>query len=130
MAQPAFGLLLRRLREERRLSLREFGQLAELDHAYIHRLESGEKDAPSEETQNKLVRALKASKREADMLRYLAEHAGIDPGLVDYTLADPTVTIDEFKTVAGTAFRGTGRSDYAKQVQRVRRFLAEASEDG
>lgn len=130
MAQPAFGLLLQRLREERRLSLREFGQLAELDHAYIHRLESGEKDSPSEETQSKLVRALKASKREGDVLRYLAEHAGADPGLVDYMLSDATVTTEEFRTLAGTAFRGTGRSDYAKQVQRVRRYLAEASEDG
>lgn len=130
MAQPAFGLLLQRLREERRLSLREFGQLAELDHAYIHRLESGEKDSPSEETQVKLVRALKASKREGEMLRYLAVHSGADPGLVDYMLSDATVTADEFRTLAGTAFRGTGRPDYAKQVQRVRRFLAEADEDG
>ena len=80
MAQPAFGLLLQRLREERRLSLRELGQLAEIDHAYIYRLENGQKESPSEEALTKLIRALKAPKREAEMLRYLATHIRVDPG--------------------------------------------------
>src|SRR5260370_29978813 len=73
MAQPAFGLLLQRLREQRGLSLRELGQLAGIDHAYIYRLEAGDKESPSEEILTKLVRALKSGKREADMLRYLAK---------------------------------------------------------
>ena len=123
MAQPAFGLLLQRLREQRRLSLRELGQLADIDHAYIYRLEAGDKESPSEEILTKLVRALKAGKREADMLRYLAKQPQVDPGLVEHAIADSTVTFEEFCSVAGMAFRGTGRSDYGKLVERVRRIL-------
>ena len=129
MAQPAFGLLLQRLREERRLSLRELGQLAEIDHAYIYRLENGEKESPSEEALNKLIRALKAPKREADMLRYLAAHPQVDPGLVGHAITDPTITIEEFSAAAGMAFRGAGRPDHAKTIERIRRLWKE-EEDG
>jgi len=128
MAQPAFGLLLQRLREERRLSLREFGQLAEIDHAYIYRLESGEKESPSEDALNKLIRALKAAKREAEMLRYLADHAQVDPGLIEHTLIDPSITIEEFSAAAGMAFRGAGRPEYPKLIERIRKIMKE--EDG
>lgn len=130
MAQPAFGLLLQRLREERRLSLRELGQLAEIDHAYIYRLESGEKESPSGEALTKLIRALKAAKREAEMLRYLAEHPQVDPGLIEHTLTDPSITIEEFSAAAGMAFRGTGRPEYPKLIERIRRILKEENGDG
>jgi len=125
MAQPAFGFLLQRLREERRLSLRELGQLAGIDHAYIYRLETGDKESPSEEVLAKLIRALKAAKREADMLRYLAEHSQIDEGLVAHALADASVSYEEFCSVAGVVFRGTGRPDYPRLVERIRRILRE-----
>ena len=125
MAQPAFGFLLQRLREQRGLSLRELAQLAGIDHAYIYRLETGDKESPSEEVLTKLVRALKAGKREADMLRYLAEHPHVDPELAAHTLADATVTMEEFFSVAGVAFRGTGRPDYPKLIERVRKILRE-----
>jgi transcriptional regulator with XRE-family HTH domain len=128
VAQPAFGFLLQRLREQRGLSLRELAQLAGIDHAYIYRLEIGDKESPSEEVVTKLVRALKVGKREADMLRYLAEHPLVDPGLVAHALCDATVTIEEFSTAAGVAYRGTGRPDYPTLVERVRRILKE--EDG
>lgn len=130
MAQPAFGVLLQWLREQRGLSLRELAQLAGIDHAYIYRLEAGEKESPSEEILTKLVRALKTGKREADMLRYLAEHPDVDPGLVAHALADATVTIEEFSSVAGVAFRGAGRPDYPKLVERVRRILGEENRNG
>ena len=130
MAQPAFGFLLQRLREERRLSLRELGQLAGIDHAYIYRLETGDKESPSEEVLTKLLRALKASKREADMLRYLAEHPKVDSALVAHVLADPTVTYEIFCSVAGAAFRGTARPDYPKLIERVRRILQEENGNG
>jgi HTH-type transcriptional regulator, competence development regulator len=130
MAQPAFGLLLQRLREERRLSLRELGQLAEIDHAYIYRLENGQKESPSEEALTKLNRALKAPKREAEMLRYLATHTQVDLGLVEHALTDTTITIEEFSAAAGMAFRGTGRPDHAKLVERIRRILKEENGNG
>lgn len=130
MAQPAFGLLLQRLREERRLSLRELGQLAEIDHAYIYRLENGQKESPSEEALTKLIRALKAPKREAEMLQYLATHTQVNPSLVEHALADTTITIEEFSAAAGMAFRGTGRPDHAKLVERIRRILMEENGNG
>jgi len=129
MAQPAFGFLLQRLREGRRLSLRELGQLADVDHAYIYRLETGDKESPSEEVRSKLIRALKATKREADMLRYLAEHPQTDPDLVAHALADASVTFEEFCSAAGVAYRGTGRPDYPNLIERIRRMLREENGD-
>jgi transcriptional regulator with XRE-family HTH domain len=129
MAQPAFGLLLQHLREKRRLSLRELGQLAGIDHAYIYRLEAGDKESPSEEVLSKLIRALKATKREADMLRYLAEHSQTDPGLVEYALTDASMTFEEFRSAAGVAYRGTGRPDYPRLIVRIRRILRDENGD-
>jgi HTH-type transcriptional regulator, competence development regulator len=125
MALPAFGFLLQRLREGRRLSLRELGQLADIDHAYIYRLETGDKESPSEEVVSKLARALKADKREADMLRYLAEHPQTDPELVACALADASVTFQLFCSAAGVAYRGSGRPDYPGLIARIRRILRE-----
>lgn len=125
MAQPALGVLLKTLRDERRLSLREVAQLAEIDHAYIYRLETGEKEAPSEDVLTKLIRVLKPPRREADMLRYLAEHRDTDAALVTRVLDDPTVSFQIFAAVAGAAFRGTARPDYGKLIERTRRILNE-----
>jgi transcriptional regulator with XRE-family HTH domain len=125
MARTALGFLLQNLRDERGLSLRELAQLADIDHAYIHRLETGAKESPSDEVLSKLIRALKAPKREADMLRYLAAHTDADAGLVAYACQDATVTFDEFASAAGMVFRGAGRPDYATRIARVRRILGE-----
>jgi transcriptional regulator with XRE-family HTH domain len=62
------GALLRSLREQRGLSLRELGRLTEIDHAYIHRLETGAKEAPSDKVILNLTRALKANKQATDRL--------------------------------------------------------------
>ena len=125
MAQTALGFLLRSLRDNRGLSLREVAQLAGVDHAYIHRLETGAKESPSEEVLSKLIRTLKAGKREADILYYLATHTETDTRLVEHTLEDTTVTYEIFTATAGVAFRGSTRPDYPKLIQRVRRILIE-----
>lgn len=130
MAQSALGFLLRYLREQRGLSLRELAQLADIDHAYIYRLETGAKEAPSGEVLTKLIKALKAQKREAEMLRYLAEHPDTDAALVTHVLADATVSYEVFASAAGAAFRGTSRPDYPKLIERVRRILSEEEDDG
>jgi transcriptional regulator with XRE-family HTH domain len=124
MADSALGLLLEHLRSERGLSLRELAQLAGVDHAYIYRLETGAKEAPSDEVLAKLVRALKAGKREADMLRYLAAHSETDPELVRHVVADKTIAYEVFAMVAGAAHRGT-RPDYTKLIARARALLAD-----
>ena len=127
--ENALGVLLRSLRDERGLNLRELGLLAEVDHAYIYRLETGAKESPSEEVLSKLIRALKAGKREALMLRYLAEHPTTDSALVKLALMDKTVTYNIFAAAAGTAFRGSARPDYAKIISLVRRIMDEENGD-
>ncbi len=124
MAQPALGFLLQHLREDRRDSLRDVAKLAVVDHAYLYRLETGDKESPSDEVLSKLIKALKAGEREAEMLRYLAKHPETDPALVDHVLKDKTVTIEEFSSLAGTAFRGNVRPDYPKLIERIRRILS------
>jgi transcriptional regulator with XRE-family HTH domain len=124
MGQTALGVLLEHLREERGLKLRELAQLSAVDHAYIYRLESGEKESPSEEVRSKLIKHLRAGKREADMLRYLAEHTETDPELVKHLVADKTITFEVFAMVAGAAHRGT-KPDYGKLIARARALLAE-----
>lgn len=130
MAQPALGLLLQKLREARGLSFRDLTLLSGIDHAYIYRLEAGDKESPSDEVLSKLIRALKPGKREADMVRYVADHTDTDPGLVEYVLGDSSVSMREFSAAAGAVFRGATRPDYAKLIDRVRRIFGEESSNG
>ena len=130
MKKNGLGFLLRLLRERRGLSLRELGQLAQTDHAYIYRLEQGEKGAPSEDVLIRLIRALKADRREAEMLRFLAAHPETADDLVAEALNDPTVTYDEFAAAAGAAFRGGARPNYVQLLARVRRILSEENGNG
>ncbi len=130
MAQPALGLLLQKLREARGLSLRDLALLSDIDHAYIYRLETGDKESPSEDVLSKLIRALKPGKREADMLRYVADHRDTDPGLVAYVLGDPSVSMRDFSAAAGAVFRGATRPEYAELISRVRRIFGEENTDG
>jgi HTH-type transcriptional regulator, competence development regulator len=122
MGESALGVLLQWLRNQRGLSLRELAQLSDVDHAYIYRLETGDKESPSAEVLSKLLRALKTGRRESDMLRYLADHASTDPELVRNAVADKTLTYDVFAMVAGAAHRGA-RPDYPRLIARARMLL-------
>jgi HTH-type transcriptional regulator, competence development regulator len=66
---------------------------------------------------------LKAGKREAEMLRYVAQHGETDSGLVAYTLNEPTISYEIFVSAAAAVFRGTARPDYATLIARVRQIL-------
>jgi HTH-type transcriptional regulator, competence development regulator len=125
MPQTALGVTLQFLREQRGLSLRELARLSETDHAYIYRLEAGDKESPSGEVLTKLARALKVDKREADILKFAAEHGSTDVGLVTHVLTDKGVSYEIFASAAGAVFRGTVRPDYAKLIERVRKILDE-----
>lgn len=129
MATPTgLGAALRKLRDRRTLSTREIGKLAEIDHAYIHRLESGEKASPSPEVVQKLLSVLKTNERESDIVKWLVDYSDADPSLVEYTLDTPDVSLEEFTMAAGVRHRGTARPDPATQIERVRRAL-EATKD-
>jgi transcriptional regulator with XRE-family HTH domain len=124
LALTALGFLLQHLREERQDSLRDVAKLADIDHAYYYRLETGSKESPSDDVLSKVIKALKARAREAEMLRYLAKHPATEVSLVEHVLQDKTVTFEEFTSVAGTAFRGNVRPDYSKLIERVRRIIS------
>ncbi len=130
MKKNGLGFFLQHLRERRGLSLRELGQLADTDHAYIYRLEQGEKAAPSDDVLVRLIRALKADQREAEMLRFLPAHPETAQDLVVAVLNDPTVRYEEFAAAAGAAFRGNTRPNYAQLLARVRKILSEENGDG
>ena len=127
MPSNAFSTALALLRERRTLSRRELSKLAEVDHAYELRLESGEKDNPSDETIDKLLRGLKASDRDAQVLRYTAKYPQTWNDFVAYVLEDPSVTMDEFTMGAGMVNRGQ-RPEPAMIIQRVRKALSEHPE--
>ena len=125
MNKNGLGIALRWLRNRRTLSLRELRKLSGVDHAYIHRLEKGEKFSPTDETIDKILRVLRASPREADIVRWLVAHPEADPNLVGFALNDQSVTIEVFSAAASVMHRGSGRPDPATLFDRVRQIFAE-----
>lgn len=129
MAASPFGFLLKTIREETRLSLRELSELSGVDHTYIYRLETGDKESPSEEVISKLLKVLKPDERRAEMLRYLAQHPEADLQLVEYAAKERTVTFELFSAAAAISYRGSGRPDPATRIERIRKII-EAEKDG
>ncbi len=125
MTANGFGTALTKLRERRTLSIRELSTLAGVDHAYVYRLEAGEKTNPSDDAIAKLIKGLKPSDRDARVLKWLAEHADADAKLVLHVLDDATVTFEEFATAAASVHRGSVRPEPAKLIERVRKILSE-----
>jgi transcriptional regulator with XRE-family HTH domain len=121
MPQTGLGIALRKMRERRTLSLREVSQLSDIDHAYVHRLETGEKDRPSEELLEKLLRVLKPAGRDTDIVKWLSSHPDCDPRLVEYVLDDPSIDLHLFTAAAGIRHRGAARPDPATLIERVKR---------
>lgn len=121
MSQTGLGVALKTLRERRTFSLREIGQLSSVDHAYVHRLESGEKANPSSDLVEKLLKVLKPGERDAALVMWLVDHADTDPRLVEFVLDDPSITIDIFSAAAGVRHRGNTRPDPATLIARIRR---------
>ena len=124
MSDTGLGVLLRNLRERRDLSVREVGQLSGVDHAYIYRLETGEKQSPSPEVLGRLLRVLKADARETEMAKWLAEHES-NPEWVAHVLATPDLTAEMFEMGASIRHRGTARPDMATIEARVRKAFEE-----
>ena len=124
MPETALGRLLKDLRGERGLTLREVAQLGEVDHAYVHRLETGAKEAPSDEVLSKLSRALRPGKRDAEIMKFLATHPAVDPDLIDAVRKDSSVTFEEFQAATSMVSRGT-RPDYPTLLARIRKFMKE-----
>jgi HTH-type transcriptional regulator, competence development regulator len=124
MPESALGIWLKGLRDRGELSLRDLAQRSEVDHAYIYRLETGAKEAPSGEVVNKLVNALAPPARDADIFRFLASHPSTDAGLVRFVCGDTSVSFDEFHMLTTVVNRGA-RPDYSTSLARIRRFMRE-----
>lgn len=124
MTQTGLGIALRTLRERRTLSLRELSQLSDVDHAYVHRLETGEKASPSKEIIGKLIKTLKPTERDAAIVNWLSDHAEADPKLVAYALDNAAISEELFIAAAGVRHRGT-RPDPATLIARVKRIFEE-----
>ena len=129
MPQTGLGVAIKTLRERRTLSLREIGQLSSVDHAYVYRLETGEKTNPSPEMVEKLLNVLKPSERDAALVTWLVDHADADPSLVQFVLQDPSIGIDVFTMAAGVRHRGNTRPAPATLIARIKRALEDDDED-
>lgn len=128
MPQTGLGVALRELRERRTLSLREIGQLSTVDHAYVHRLETGDKVNPTEELISKLLKVLKPTDRDAEIVRWLVGQPDADPDLVKYVLGDESVGTDVFMAAAGVRHRGAARPDPATLIARIKRAFEDDDE--
>jgi hypothetical protein len=102
------------------------GQLSFVDHAYIHRLETGEKESPSTDTFERILRVLKPDVRESEMAKWLADHPKADPDVVAFAFNDATVSLEVFTAAAATFHRGTKRPDPATLIDRVKRAFGDA----
>ena len=129
MNESGLGVALRKLRDRRGLSTREVGKLSEIDHAYIHRLETGEKSSPSPELSRELLSVLKPNDRDAVIVKWLVDHPDTNSELVDFVLDDPRIEVDVFTVAAGARHRGTARPTPAVLLERVRRALHSAEDE-
>lgn len=122
MPETALGVWLKGLRGAREMSLRDVADRSSVDHAYIYRLEIGDKEAPSDDVIIKLVSALTPPKRDVEILRFLVDHANVDAKLLEFVRADPKISFDEFHMLTTVVNRGA-RPDYATSLARIRKFM-------
>jgi hypothetical protein len=94
----------------------------------VHRLETGEKEAPSEDAVARVLRALKPSKRQEHVLRFLVGREValdlVDPTIID----DPEIDLDDFESAAQMSFRGkkpTGSAEWRTVIEKIRRLRKE-----
>lgn len=109
-----FGYLLKRFREEQGLSQRKLGQLAGgISHAYIDRLETREKEHPTEQVAARLAVGLDLPSHEAWLLVFVAKYRQyLDIGMVEYALEHPAITEEELSWAMAIRYRWPEKLDY------------------
>jgi transcriptional regulator with XRE-family HTH domain len=106
-------------RERNGLSLRDLEKRADdLSHAYIWRLEKGDKDAPSAATVKKLGTALQLSERESRVFELLVR-TPVDDVLYNILVSRQDIPWDVMESVATMSFRGTRPSTEAEWLRRI-----------
>ncbi len=92
-----------------------------MDHAYIHRLEAGEKTAPSIDVLEKLTRGLKLSPHKRRVLELLTTVETMDSQLFELALETPE-RFELVKVAATMSFRGarpTSKADWAEKLTQI-----------
>jgi transcriptional regulator with XRE-family HTH domain len=120
-----FGAALSYFREERTLSLRELGTLSGVDHAYIHRLEGGDKAAPSAEILEKLVRALKLTPPKRQLLDLVRQSGPIHAALFSIALTHPE-HMPGVQVAASMNFRGAqpaSESEWLRKIEQIEALM-------
>ena len=128
MAETGLGVALKALRVRDELSLRTAAEKSDVDHAYVYRLETGEKVNPSHDHIEKILSAYHITAREATLVTWLVEHPDTDPELVRFVLADQSISVEIFTAAAGIRHRGHARPDPAALIARVKRVFEEEAE--
>lgn len=129
MPQTGLGVALRTLRERSGHSLRRITELTDVDHAYVYRLETGEKTNPSLDLVERVLAVLGTVPRENALVAWLVDHPETDHALVQYALEDSTVDVEIFSAAAGVRHRGNVRPDPATLIARVGRAFSEDEEE-
>ena len=120
----SFAYLLKRFRVKKGLSLRKLGELSRIDHAYISRLEKKEKQSPSEEVVEKLVRGLGLDDRDAWLLGFGARfHKYLDPGMIRYIIENAEITQQECSWAMAVRYRVPGKLDYPRLFGCARQLM-------
>lgn len=117
-----FGDALKRFREDRGLSLRELDKLSGVNYAYIQRLESNEKVAPSQDKIDSLCSALKLSAQRRGVLEALLTMDAVPDALFEAMLMHPPATVDAFVVASRVSFRGarpTTPQDWIKKLDDI-----------
>ncbi|WP_394560470.1 helix-turn-helix domain-containing protein [Aquipseudomonas alcaligenes] len=108
------------MRERQELSFRELEKRAgDLDHAYIWRLEKGNKQAPSDDVVSRLGQALGLGHREAEVFKLLAKPVTIDDALYRLMMSREDIPWDVFEDAATMSFRGERPNTEEAWLKRV-----------
>ena len=111
------------MRQKNQQSLRDVERMSGgLDHAYVWRLEKGDKGMPSAATIEKLVVALRLTVREAEVLRLLAK-TPLDDALCRLMLSREDLPWEDMAPVATLSLRGSrpeSEEGWLRLVDRLR----------
>ena len=95
------------MRERKELSFRDLERRAgDLDHAYIWRLEKGDRSSPSTEVITRLSHALELDDREEAVFKLLARSVVVEDSLYHLMVTRPDIQWEDFEDVASMSFRG------------------------
>ncbi|MEE4811829.1 helix-turn-helix transcriptional regulator [Pseudomonas alliivorans] len=108
------------MRERKELSFRDLERRAgDLDHAYIWRLEKGDRASPSTEVITRLSHALELDEREEAVFKLLAKSVIVEDSLYHLMVSRPDIQWEDFEDVATMSFRGERPNTQEAWLKRI-----------